>query len=235
MVTNCDCTKLKNKLIFFKEQTNKGGINYFETMNYSNGYYTIYFYKDIEYVKLLFNKVSYNSNFNYEFVKITEDELNNLKDEFKEYFIHDKIVLFEACGHNGVTSFSMDIWGNKVNCCLKEDQIENRDGNRVVAILLCPNCKFEQVKKTAIRCGLCGLGIMEGESVALYGSSSRGIKKELATYIEGNVFGCLRINCCPSGAFFAGYWTEDGFKPAFGGLTVVEEVFRTGKPIIGNL
>ena len=95
MVTNCDCTKLKNKLIFFKEQTNKGGINYFETMNYSNGYYTIYFYKDIEYVKLLFNKASYNSNYNYEFIKISEDELNNLKDEFKEYFIHDKIVLFE--------------------------------------------------------------------------------------------------------------------------------------------
>jgi hypothetical protein len=56
---------------------------------------------------------------------------------------------------------------------------------------------------------------MPGDGVALYGKGSTGIH-ESATILDDGVsaVGCLRWDCCPSGGFFAGSWTEEGFKPA---------------------
>jgi hypothetical protein len=91
------------------------------------------------------------------------------------------------------------------------------------------------MKKSAIRCCLCGYGIVEGDGVALYHKNSSGINKEVATFVGDSVVGCLLWDCCPSGGFYAGNWTLDGFKPRFGGRTAAEESFHSGQVTSGRV
>ena len=74
---------------------------------------------------------------------------------------------------------------------------------------VCPKCAFEN----AIKCCFCSKKIYPGSPVAVYAISSRGINWEVAVKLdEHQVIGCLRSDCCPSGGFFAGYWTVNGFQ-----------------------
>ena len=73
---------------------------------------------------------------------------------------------------------------------------------------VCPNCAIEK----AISCCFCGKQIYPGSPVALYGKDSGGINWEKATKVGDNAIGCLNMDCCPSGGFFAGYWTTEGFR-----------------------
>ncbi len=94
---------------------------------------------------------------------------------------------------------------------------------------------LEEMKQSAIRCCLCGYGILPGDEVALYHKKSKGIKKDIATFIEDGAVGCLLWDCCLSGAFFAGHWTSQGFRPAFSeGRTAGEEAVSRESPMIIN-
>ncbi len=120
------------------------------------------------------------------------------------------------CGHRGARWFVIDTYG------LRTKKIHRKD--------LCPECTLALFKKHIIRCALCGLRIAPGEGVALYSARSQDIKRDIATLVgEDSVIGCLRWDCCSSGGFFAGNWSEDGFIPRFGGRTAAGEAMTTGE------
>lgn len=128
------------------------------------------------------------------------------------------------CGHDGPQWYQLNMFG------LVSDKID--DGKH------CPDCLINQLRQHVIRCSLCGLPIFPGNGVALYHESSEGLKhKDVSVRVGESYIGCLRWDCCPSGGFFAGHWSEDGFKPAFQGPddTVIAEVMRTGQPVIRNI
>lgn len=77
---------------------------------------------------------------------------------------------------------------------------------------ICPTCAIE----ASILCCFCEKRIYPGNPVAVYGKTSGGINWDIATTVgEDQVIGCLRWKCCPSGGYYAGKWTADGFKSAW--------------------
>ncbi len=101
------------------------------------------------------------------------------------------------CGHRDSRRFRVSMFGMETKKLSQHEQ--------------CPQCFMEEVKKHTIFCALCGLPIMPGDGVALYDDDNDGIR-ENATHIDNFVIGCIRWECCPSGGFFSGYWTKQGFK-----------------------
>lgn len=139
----------------------------------------------------------------------------------------DKKVKFK-CGHFGAPKVEMILWGEEF---ISDIEKKNQDPSE----LLCPECDLGWFKKHCIQCCLCGRPIKPGDGVALYHKDSKGIKKEWATYVGDVALGCLGWNCCPSGGFFAGHWTEKGFKSAFEGKTITEKTKKTGLRQIKNV
>lgn len=117
------------------------------------------------------------------------------------------------CGHIGNASFELHTYGEVTK------DLGGCD--------LCSECQLARFKKFTIRCALCRLIILPGEGAALYDHKSPGVHLDIATKVGSAVIGCLRAACCPSGGFFAGNWTEEGFKPRFAsGNNVADEVIR---------
>lgn len=129
------------------------------------------------------------------------------------------------CGHSGPQKAQFILYGESFLFGGKE---------KVTDSSKCPDCLLKELKETSIQCCLCGAPIPPGRPVALYHKSSEGIK-EWATYVNNSAMGCLRWNCAPSGGFFAGHWTKDGFKPAFEkGSTVADQAFQQKSIKIAN-
>lgn len=148
------------------------------------------------------------------------------KDEKVDYG-GGQLVLFTKCGHTTPGRTKIVFWNlvSEQDFC-KAKKVDN----------ICPDCMLKLLQKHAIRCALCGCAIFLGEGVALYHKSSGGVNKEAATFVGDNVVGCTHMNCCPSGGFFAGYWTEGGFESAFeSGLTIAEQALATGETVIFNV
>jgi hypothetical protein len=114
-----------------------------------------------------------------------------------------------ACGHEGPEWYVLDVYGQETV------KIEKKD--------LCPECKMADYKKYVIRCAACGLPIAPDQSVALYANNTEFFDQSIVTKVGDSVIGCMRWNCCPSGGFYAGNWTEEGFKSAFDGDTAAEQ------------
>ena len=133
-------------------------------------------------------------------------------DEGVEFFeLEGEKLFFSKCGHACSENCAVHYYGKKIRTNYQGMVVvAGENGNSLDA--LCPRCIFEKMKKDAVRCCLCGIGIWLGDGVALYTPKSEGVNKEAATFVEGNVIGCLQMNCCPSSAFFAGHWTLEGFK-----------------------
>jgi len=139
---------------------------------------------------------------------------------------HDEIRAIAAsakqrkfpCGHRGPKLFDLDLFGEVL-------QSNGKSPDK------CGDCFAAGVRRSVCRCSLCGRAIWPGEGVALYGPSNQ-FKTEWNTEVASGSIGCLRMDCCPSGGFFAGHWTGQGFKPAFGdGATAVEQAIRTGQDV----
>jgi hypothetical protein len=162
------------------------------------------------------------------------DFFNNNTVEFEE--LPGRMVLFKKCGHDSSPKLRLNIWGNASEAEL-EDKFITKEGGRAVAENdVCPKCFFEEVKKSAIRCCLCGYAILPGDGVALYRKDSEGVHKDIATFVGDSAIGCLLWDCCPSGGFFAGHWTSDGFKSLFpDNRTAVEEAFCSKKIVKGDI
>jgi len=127
-----------------------------------------------------------------------------------------------GCGHRGPKLYDLDLYG----------QVMRHNGKVPDK---CGECLTAELRAASCRCALCGLIIMPGDPVALYGPSSE-FKRERVTRVRSGVLGCLRWDCCPSGAFFAGHWTGKGLRPAFpDGVTVVEQVFASGQAAGGEI
>jgi hypothetical protein len=126
-----------------------------------------------------------------------------------------------SCGHSGAVWFVMDLFG--------EHSKRFKDNPR------CPECEIVRWKKHCIKCASCGLIITPGDAVALYHESSPGLLVQTAKKVGDSYIGCMRWDCCPCGGFFSGYWTENGFKPAFESSTAAGESARTGKITITEI
>ena len=105
------------------------------------------------------------------------------------------------CGHYGPSSYSIDAYG------MVFTGIDNHRW--------CPDCLTFMFRQQATRCALCGHVICLGDGVALYGDNDALPYKHVSTKVGDAFVGCMRWDCCPSGGFFAGHWTEEGFKSAF--------------------
>ncbi len=105
-----------------------------------------------------------------------------------------------SCGHRGPRKFSLFVHGISV------DSTKHND--------LCPECLIEEVKRTVIRCGFCGLPIFPGDGVALYHPTTQGLDLAIASFVDpDSVMCCMRWDCSPHSSFlFAGHWTKDGFR-----------------------
>lgn len=127
-----------------------------------------------------------------------------------------------ACGHEGSATFRLNMYGIE---SAKFDQRER-----------CPACWVARVEKYVARCALCGLPIFPGDGVALYHESSPGLRRDIGTKIGDSFAGCMRWDCCPSGGFFAGHWTEEGFRSAFpDDRTAAGTAATTGKVVIPDV
>lgn len=125
------------------------------------------------------------------------------------------------CGHEGPAWFTISLYGD-------ETKVIKTKKN-------CHLCLIEEMRRVTIRCASCRLAILPGEAVASYHESSNDLHKDIAKRVGDNYLGCLRWDCCPSGAFFSGHWNGREFAPAFGGNTAAAECFETGKGIIGDV
>ncbi len=125
-----------------------------------------------------------------------------------------------SCGHIGPKWFVLDTYG------IRTKRFE--DSKR------CPRCHLERLRTFTIRCAACGHIILPGDGVALYDTELNKMKYASVAHRidERTVLGCMRWDCCESGAFFGGNWSEQGFVPQFNGSNVAQEAFRTGRPII---
>jgi hypothetical protein len=122
------------------------------------------------------------------------------------------------CGHSEPSKFKIFVYGIVFS---------PPDGDKY-----CPECWLKRIKWHVIRCASCGLPILPGEPVALYSWTSRGLRfRQAAARHKRQYIGCMRWDCCPSGAFFSGYWSEKGFVPLFDGKTMAEETLATGREI----
>jgi hypothetical protein len=124
-----------------------------------------------------------------------------------------------ACGHRGDRWVRLHVFGTETK---KVRQNE-----------LCPDCLLTRWKQHFIHCGVCGHAIAPVSPVVLY-EPGPDIRMDIATILrDGSVVGCMHFDCCECAGFFAGYWTEDGFVPAFpGGRSAMEVAGVSGAMII---
>lgn len=126
------------------------------------------------------------------------------------------------CGHQGPASFEMHFLGA---------------GYKISTPERCPDCAREYISEHAIRCASCGLPILPGQPIVLYSIEDKHHPWTCYVSREGkkSVIGCLGWYCCKSGGFFAGYWTNKGFRPEYShGGTAFDECFQTGDTIYVN-
>lgn len=117
------------------------------------------------------------------------------------------------CGHRDARRFMLDVYGQRVSMKSKKE--------------LCSTCWCAKIRQHVIRCAACGLPIFPGEGVALYAFDPELFSREKVTFVGESVIGCTRWDCCPSGGFFAGNWTESGFRPRFDGNNTAAEQCAT--------
>lgn len=131
-----------------------------------------------------------------------------------------------ACGHPFAPRFEIDCYGQELS--LADEAVAKREK--------CGPCALEEFKRVVIRCGACGFAILPGDGVALYVDDRKTFpKRERVTLHEKQVVGCLRMDCCPSGGFYAGNWDGTKFVPAFpGGMSAAATAMATGKAVVGN-
>jgi len=125
-----------------------------------------------------------------------------------------------ACGHRGAARFIVSIYGEMSNEVKQDER--------------CPECFLSLLQSGCIRCALCGLPIFWGEGVALYLADASVPKLDIGTRVGDAVIGCMRWDCCPSGGFYAGGWTKDGFHSAFGGQPAMDNALSAGRAVISN-
>jgi hypothetical protein len=151
------------------------------------------------------------------------EERGAVTDTIQAYVLTDERARF-ACGHDYATKFGHDFYGERRE--VADDYAATREK--------CGDCMLAEIKLLIIRCCACGRVIMPGGPVAAYGDEGK-FKKEWSTKLPDGktVLGCMRWECCPSGAFFAGHWSSKGFRPAFGEhLSLLSQVVATGKPVV---
>lgn len=138
--------------------------------------------------------------------------------------LSEEIVRF-ACGHDAPARFAVIFWGEP-----KEPTDEV-----LAARKECGECVLALWRPKLIRCARCGFPIGPGDPVALYEDDGR-FKPERKTAVERDgrrrVIGCLRWDCCPSGAFFVGNWDGEKVRYRFHeGTSAAEYAFRTGEAV----
>lgn len=130
-------------------------------------------------------------------------------EDVRIYDVEGELVVY-PCGHTFPACVQISIYGEVF------PHVDHRE--------MCGDCFVAFLQSCGmIRCVLCGLSIMPGESVALYDPSCcTGLRTDIGHKVGGGYLGCLRMDCCVSGIFFVGHWGGTaGFYPVFeGGRTI---------------
>jgi hypothetical protein len=142
-------------------------------------------------------------------------------DEFRVENQSEELVKWK-CGHLAPARFAHILYGARYE--LYPEYFRER--------LACGECLLTKIDESSIRCAKCGHIIFSDEGLALYADDRKLFATRFwITFFEGQVVGCLRSDCCPSGAFFFGNWDGEKIVPRFGGKTVFGEAMSTGKPV----
>lgn len=134
----------------------------------------------------------------------------------------DKVAF--ACGHEDFSVFAHNFFGAEfpVNAAFLRSRVK------------CGACMLAEVRPLLIHCAVCGRVIFPGDAVAVYDNDASFNKAWVTAADEKatGVIGCLRMDCCPSGGFFAGHWNGRSFEPAFVHGNAALEAFFTGQVVI---
>lgn len=101
----------------------------------------------------------------------------------------------------------------------------------------CSTCKFGDGLKAAILCAYCDEVIFPGDPVSTYfpgGSLHEGFEAR-ATRTRSGFVGCMRMDCCPSGGFFAGHWDLDRIVSPFSTGSAASEAFASGQTVYARI
>lgn len=103
------------------------------------------------------------------------------------------------CGHHYAERFTLNLFGESHAFASPQ-------------CMMCAECLLSYLHPTFIRCAACGFAIKPYDGVAVYVDNG-GFKEEWKTPVvsdrERGAIACLRPDCCPSEAFFSGYWMGD--------------------------
>ena len=162
---------------------------------------------------------------------VVNPRLPPVRDSIVVTHVRGEMVTFD-CGHTGHAEFYHDAYGETV--ILKQGRHDR-----------CGVCSAEELKQISARCALCEHIILPGGGVALYAFEEKVFPSEKVRswfqFVEHDathksVIGCMRGDCCPSGGFYAGTWTEDGFRHAFPNrVSMAATAMTTGKIVVANI
>lgn len=133
-------------------------------------------------------------------------------------------IFYRKCQHSAPRGADINVYGNEMflgDVSFLKNEIDTQ----------CPECWLAFFQKHAIRCSLCGYGIIPGDPVALYGKGSPGVRLDMATFVGKDAIGCLLSGRCLSNGLFAGRWTKEGFKPLYGDSVEGKEATGTDELI----
>lgn len=164
--------------------------------------------------------------------RTVQEGLPPVRDHLGVVILRGKEIPY-ACGHTYAEEFIFDVYG--MGCVATKKNAKAQ----------CGDCLIAELARETARCALCHHVIFTGDPVALYAyvpeSFDPAKSQPWFTFVEHDeggksVVGCLRAACCPSGGFFAGRWTANGFKGAYdNGASVASETLRTGKTHVVSL
>lgn len=130
-----------------------------------------------------------------------------------------------GCGHVDARRFAHDFYG----------EVCDADLAAIKRFDLCGDCLLAAALATSCRCAVCGYVILAGEGVAIVRSDPSMPEAWRTPVGEGGAVACLRMDCCPTAAFFAGHWTDRGYLPRASGMSVAGEAFATGAAVAGSV
>ncbi|MEK7620145.1 MAG: hypothetical protein AAB413_02825 [Patescibacteria group bacterium] len=101
----------------------------------------------------------------------------------------------------------------------------------------CVLCQFKAEFDAAIQCAYCDEVIFRGDPVSIYEPADElpeGFEAR-ATHTAGGFVGCMCMDCCPTGGFFAGHWVGNGVRSPFSAGSAAAQAFTSGDVVVSDI
>jgi hypothetical protein len=104
----------------------------------------------------------------------------------------------------------------------------------------CGMCRFKTQFDASIQCAYCDELIVIGDPVTTYFPvvGEEGFPEgflDRATHTRYGFVGCLNMDCCPTGGFFAGHWTGETIQSPFAAGVAAAQAMVSGDMIVSDM